>query len=96
LYLPYFASTITEPIEPVMSLEDMENMGIENIRIDTIYDDEELIDTSFMEGFDSDQMKEETPVGEDEVLEFEIDKDSIPDNIMDFLNKTGGKKNEEN
>ncbi len=89
LYLPYFSSTITEPVQPVLSLEDMEDMGIENIQIDTIYDDQELIDTSFIE-VDSEQMEEEMTIGEDEVLEFEIDKDSIPDNIMDLLNKAGG------
>jgi len=90
LYLPYFASTITKPTQSILSLEDMKEMGIENIQIDTIYNDEP-IDTSLIEDFDSDQIEKETTIGEDEILEFEIDKDSIPDNIMDLLNKAGGK-----
>ncbi|MEZ4886044.1 MAG: geranylgeranylglycerol-phosphate geranylgeranyltransferase [Chitinophagales bacterium] len=82
LYLPYFASTIQEPTEPVLSLEDM---GIESFQIDTIYDEPAAMDTNFIEVTDSTAMEYIEGTEEGEILEFEIDKDSIPSNIMDLL-----------
>lgn len=90
LYLPYFASTIGEPVESesIFSLEDLEKLGIENIQIDTIYDEpKRVVDTLFMGDMDSTITPSESieEMEEGEMLEFEVDKDSLPSNIMDLL-----------
>lgn len=90
LYLPYLTSTIGGPVESesIISLEDLEKYGIENIQIDTIYGDLNEIDSLLIEEFDSTVMEvptETETIGDGEILEFEVDKDSIPDNIMDLL-----------